>query len=92
MRGDDPRDIRDRAGHANFSTTEGYIRRGRNKQELGDPFPVLPANVVRPQTVPGDVPESLARGSGSWGPGCSLGGTGVGTTYRSRTGEGIVIP
>jgi len=42
MRGDDPLTIRDRAGHAEFSTTEGYIRRGRNRSEFGEPFPALP--------------------------------------------------
>jgi hypothetical protein len=62
MRGDNPLTIRYRAGHANFRTTEGYIRRGRNAQRLGDPFPVLPANVVRPQTVPGDVPPTGRSG------------------------------
>jgi hypothetical protein len=46
MRGDEPLTIRDRAGHENFATTEGYIRRGRNAQGLGAPFPELPATLL----------------------------------------------
>ena len=58
MRGDDPLDIPGRAGHANFATTEGYIRRGRNKADMGEPFPALPDNVVRLPTVPRTVPQT----------------------------------
>jgi hypothetical protein len=46
MRGDEPLSIRDRAGYANFATTEGYIRRGRNAQGLGVPFPALPTSLL----------------------------------------------
>jgi integrase len=47
MRGDDPLTIRDRAGHANFATTERYIRRGRQAAALGAPFPALPKTISK---------------------------------------------
>ncbi len=51
VRGDEPLRIKQRAGHATFSTTEGYIREAENLREtnFGTPFPPLPdALLVRP--------------------------------------------
>jgi hypothetical protein len=43
--GDDPLRIKQRAGHATFSTTEGYIREAENLREgFGSPFPQLPTD------------------------------------------------
>ncbi|MGA2451512.1 MAG: tyrosine-type recombinase/integrase [Polyangiaceae bacterium] len=44
VRGDDPLKIKQRAGHAAFSTTEIYIRSAEAvRQGFGEPFPELPA-------------------------------------------------
>ena len=42
------RRIKQRAGHASFSTTEGYIREAENLRETncGEPFPPLPEELV----------------------------------------------
>ena len=43
VRGDDALKIKQRAGHASFSTTEGYIREAENLREgFGEVFPPLP--------------------------------------------------
>ena len=49
VRGDDALKIKQRAGHATFSTTEGYIREAENLQttNFGTPFPALPADLMR---------------------------------------------
>jgi integrase len=45
-RGDDPLRIKQRAGHAAFTTTEGYIRDAENlSASFGSVFPVLPASL-----------------------------------------------
>ena len=42
-RGDEPLRIKQRAGHATFSTTEGYIREAENLgASFGDLFPSCP--------------------------------------------------
>jgi hypothetical protein len=48
MRGDDALKIKQRAGHATFSTTEGYIREAENLREanFGAPFAPLPASLL----------------------------------------------
>ena len=47
VRGDDPLRIKQRAGHASFSTTEIYIREAENlRQGFGAVFPPLPAGLV----------------------------------------------
>jgi hypothetical protein len=47
VRGDDPLRIKQRAGHASFSTTEVYIREAENLREgFGDVFPTLPASIL----------------------------------------------
>jgi hypothetical protein len=47
MRGDEPLKIKQRAGHKQFSTTEGYIREAESVREgFGVPFPPLPEGLV----------------------------------------------
>ena len=46
VRGDDPLRIKSRAGHASFSTTEGYIREAEQVREgFGEIFPSLPRSL-----------------------------------------------
>ncbi|HEY4012765.1 MAG TPA: site-specific integrase [Polyangiaceae bacterium] len=48
-RGDDPLRIKQRAGHASFSTTEGYIREAENLgASFGEVFPALPEVLLEP--------------------------------------------
>ncbi|MCE7894796.1 MAG: hypothetical protein DYH12_34680 [Sorangiineae bacterium PRO1] len=48
VRGDDPLKIMQRAGHENFSTTQGYIRTAEAVREgFGEPFPPLPECLLR---------------------------------------------
>ena len=55
VRGDDPLKIKQRAGHATFTTTEGYIREAENLRDgFGQPFPPLPPELL----------ESCGLGSG----------------------------
>lgn len=60
VRGDDPLRIKQRAGHAAFSTTEMYIREAENLAVgFGDPFPPLPPDLVGPPSPAAPiVPES----------------------------------
>jgi integrase len=47
IRGDDPLKIKQRAGHAAFTTTEGYVRQAEAvRSGFGDVFPTLPAELV----------------------------------------------
>jgi hypothetical protein len=47
VRGDDALKIKQRAGHASFSTTEGYIREAENMRAgFGAVFPRLPAGLL----------------------------------------------
>ena len=47
FRGDDALKIKQRAGHASFSTTEGYIREAENLRDgFGEVFPELPRSMV----------------------------------------------
>jgi integrase len=47
VRGDDPLKIKQRAGHASFSTTEGYIREAENlRAGFGEVFPPLPPSLL----------------------------------------------
>ena len=47
VRGDEPLKIKHRAGHKQFSTTEGYIREAEHVREgFGEVFPPLPAEIV----------------------------------------------
>jgi integrase len=53
IRGDDPLKIKQRAGHATFSTTEGYIREAEAVRDgFGEPFPLLPIALVSPDESP----------------------------------------
>lgn len=47
MRGDGPAKVQYRAGHAEFSTTQQYIREAENLAAgFGEPFPALPAELL----------------------------------------------
>lgn len=47
VRGDEPLRIKQRAGHATFSTTEGYIREAENlRAQFGEVFPPLPSALL----------------------------------------------
>jgi integrase len=47
VRGDEPLKIKQRAGHKQFVTTEGYIREAESVREgFGVPFPPLPTDLV----------------------------------------------
>ena len=47
VRGDEPLKIKHRAGHKEFSTTQGYIREAEQVREgFGQPFPPLPEDLV----------------------------------------------
>ena len=49
VRGDDPLKIQQRAGHTDFTTTQGYIREAEAVREgFGDVFPALPKALVGP--------------------------------------------
>jgi len=53
VRGDDPLKIKQRAGHAGFGTTEGYIREAENLQDgFGEVFPALPESLFGPTIGP----------------------------------------
>ncbi len=58
LRGDDPLRIKQRAGHAGFATTEGYIREAENLREtnFGTPFPPLPLSLI---TASEELPEAF---------------------------------
>ncbi len=49
LRNDNPMAIKQRAGHRRFETTEGYIREAENLRaaNAGEPFPPLPASLLR---------------------------------------------
>jgi integrase len=48
IRGDDPLKIQQRAGHADFNTTQGYIRTAEAVREgFGRPFPKLPDTLLK---------------------------------------------
>jgi integrase len=63
VRGDDPLKIKQRAGHAAFSTTELYVRLAESVREgFGEPFPVLPATLLgNAPNRPGRFPDPLRR-------------------------------
>jgi integrase len=66
VRGDDPLKVKQRAGHATFSTTEGYIREAENLRDgFGDVFPALPESLFGPMIGPSSTPTSRNhRGNG----------------------------
>jgi integrase len=67
LRGDDPRHIRQAAGHERYSTTEGYVHAAEVFRGLvGAPFPSLPASLISPEfrSHGGQVRESMASRTG----------------------------
>lgn len=49
VRGDEPLVIQQRAGHANFATTQRYLREAETLgQDSGQPFPPLPEDLIAP--------------------------------------------
>ena len=66
VRGDDALKIKQRAGHASFSTTEGYIREAENMRAgFGAVFPALPGDLltrgpIRPTPGHGGVSASVS--------------------------------
>jgi hypothetical protein len=66
VRGDDPLKIKQRAGHATFSTTEGYIREAEAVREgFGEPFPALPASLLGPPGSLGPLSDKSELGRGN---------------------------
>ncbi len=63
--------IKQRAGHASFSTTEGYIREAENlaAANFGEPFPALPACILRPAGTQDATPEDAGVSSRVSSPG-----------------------
>lgn len=68
VRGDDPLRIKQRAGHAAFTTTEVYIREAENLREtnFGEPFPELPEDLMTSErtsehAAPGILQRVLQR-------------------------------
>jgi integrase len=60
IRGDEPLRIMQRAGHASFSTTQGYIREAENLRDgFGRVFPALPSTLI------GGDPSALQSSSES---------------------------
>lgn len=56
VRGDEPLRLMQRAGHATFSTTQGYIREAENLRDgFGTVFPRLPASLLEPGQTMGQV-------------------------------------
>jgi integrase len=65
MRGDGPMLIMQRAGHADFKTTMGYVREAENLgHATGAPFPPLPAALLSPG-VSSEGPATWAKLRGS---------------------------
>ncbi|MCE7893969.1 MAG: hypothetical protein DYH12_30445 [Sorangiineae bacterium PRO1] len=64
VRGDEPLKIMQRAGHQNFSTTQGYIRTAEAVREgFGVPFPPLPAVLMPSVTIKLLEPAAGAQSS-----------------------------
>ena len=58
IRGDDPLKIMQRAGHADFQTTQGYIREAEAvRAGFGDVFPVLPLSLWEGGVSSGNRPD-----------------------------------
>ena len=79
VRGDDPLKVKQRARHASFSTTEGYIREAENLAAgFGDVFPPLPADLV------GSTERTVERSNERSNGGASVPGS---SETRSGTSE-----
>lgn len=60
IRGDEPLRIKQRAGHTDFATTEGYIREAEQLTEgFGAVFPALPAGVICPEFRPANFSRGV---------------------------------
>jgi integrase len=76
VRGDDPLKIKQRCGHATFSTTELYIREAEAVRDgFGEVFPPLP--------------EALVSGSESSGESSGSGGAGAKPAFSSLRGQDL---
>jgi integrase len=88
IRGDDPLKIMSRAGHVEFSTTQGYIREAEAvRAGFGDVFPPLPAALLGEANDPqGDPPadDSIVRESSESEENASKQGGGAGNRTRVR--------
>jgi len=59
IRGEDPLKIMQRAGHADFETTQGYIREAEAvRSGFGDVFPSLPLDLILDDESSKNRPES----------------------------------
>jgi integrase len=67
-RGDEPLRIKQRAGHASFSTTEIYLREAENLMAgFGTPFPPLPKAIVTGSSVTFEKsPKALKKRLSKW--------------------------
>lgn len=85
VRGDDPLKIKQRAGHASFSTTEGYIRTAENLADanFGSPFPPLPAALLG-----GAGGDEIAGGEDEGGAGEVSGESSEDALEREKEGGG----
>jgi integrase len=86
VRGDDPLKIRQRAGHQDLATTQGYIRLAESVGEgFGQPFPDLPKALLSPP--PGNTGQShggLSSGNDVEAPGIEPGSARRPISFRSR--------
>lgn len=62
VRGDEPLKIMQRAGHADFATTQGYIREAENLRDgdFGEPFPTLPPELLEKDETGNPPPVNWA--------------------------------
>ncbi|CAN96436.1 hypothetical protein predicted by Glimmer/Critica [Sorangium cellulosum So ce56] len=86
IRGDDPLKIMQRAGHAGFQTTQGYIREAEAvRAGFGDVFPPLPLSLWEGGVSSGNRPESAqVRGIMVEAPGIEPGSARHPVYLRSR--------
>lgn len=65
LRGDEPLVIRQRAGHADFATTQRYLREAETLgKDSGVPFPPLPADIL--EVSQRSVPKSSSAIPSTW--------------------------
>ena len=62
VRGDEPLRIMQRLGHRNFATTMLYVREAEGlREEFGQPFPMLPADLLKPESAGSFDRESIGE-------------------------------
>ncbi|HVX93661.1 MAG TPA: site-specific integrase, partial [Polyangia bacterium] len=86
LRGDEPLAIQQRAGHADFATTQRYLREAETLgHDAGEPFPALPEDLLGGATEPlgsqASPPDSSAESSSG---GLSIEKDGAGHGVRTR--------